>query len=264
MTETRRWNDLASRLGSGAVLIAAGMGAVIWGGLPFDLFVSLCAGLMVWELARMLDPQSPGTALQLGLLSGCAVMVSVYIPAAFAMPILIAPALVGIGQLDQNKGLFALYMVAITLAAYGIMSMREDFGFVWMLWLVSVVVATDVAGYFAGKAIGGPRFLPKISPNKTWAGTSAGWVASALVGVAFMIAQGTGLGLVMVSIAVSMAGQMGDFTESAIKRHAGVKDASALIPGHGGLMDRFDGLIAASLFILLTAQLTGYPPVVID
>lgn len=144
------------------------------------------------------------------------------------------------------------------------MSMRDGSGLVWMLWLMLVVIATDVAGYFAGKAFGGPKFMPRISPKKTWSGTSAGWAAAAVVGIGFMIQLGAGIGLVLVSVAVSFAAQLGDIAESAIKRYAGVKDASALIPGHGGLMDRFDGLMAAALFVLLTAQLTGYPPVRID
>jgi phosphatidate cytidylyltransferase len=264
MTGKSRWNDLATRLVSGAVLVLAGLGAVLAGGTAFHLFVSLCVGLMIWELARMLDPEQGTAAIWLALVSGGAVLLSIHIPPAFALPILIAPAIVGIGQLDQNKGLFGIYLSAITLAGYGMISMRDDFGVAWLVWMITVVVATDVAGYFAGKAIGGPRFLPRISPNKTWAGTSAGWIASAVVGALFMGRLGAEVGLIAVSVALSMAAQMGDFTESAIKRHAGVKDASSLIPGHGGLLDRFDGLMAAALFMLLTAQLTGYPPPQID
>ena len=80
------------------------------------------------------------------------------------------------------------------------------------------------------------------------------------VGLVFALWQGTSLGLVAVSVAMSMAAQMGDISESAIKRRVGVKDASALIPGHGGLLDRFDGMLVAAIFVLITAPLTGYPP----
>jgi len=264
MTERGRWADLATRLGSGAILVLIGMSAVYFGGVAFYLWVTVCAALMVWELTQMLDPGARAEAVQLALLMAAALVAAIYISAAFALPILIAPGLVGIGQLRQNKGRFGIYAIAIALAGYAMMTMRDEFGVLWMLWLVLVVIATDIAGYFVGKAIGGPLFLPKISPSKTWAGTSAGWVASAGVGAIFMIAEDTGAGVIGVSVALSMAAQMGDFTESAIKRHAGVKDASNLIPGHGGLMDRFDGLMAAALFVLLTAQLTDYPPLRID
>jgi phosphatidate cytidylyltransferase len=108
-----------------------------------------------------------------------------------------------------------------------------------------------VAGYFAGKIIGGPKFWPAVSPKKTWSGTSAGWVGAALVGVGFVIWGGGGIMLVRISVLVSMASQAGDIVESALKRRTGVKDSSALIPGHGGFFDRFDGMMGAAAFLLL-------------
>ena len=134
---------------------------------------------------------------------------------------------------------------------FGMMLVRDDMGFAWMLWLVMVVVATDVVGYFAGRMIGGPKFWPRISPKKTWAGTGFGWLGAALVGAGFAYYMGTGMQLIGVSVAVSMASQMGDIAESAIKRLMDVKDSSNLIPGHGGLLDRFDGMLGAAVFLLL-------------
>jgi phosphatidate cytidylyltransferase len=130
-----------------------------------------------------------------------------------------------------------------------------------MLWLVVVVVATDVLGYFAGRMIGGPKFWPRVSPKKTWAGTLFGWLGAALVGLGFMLYTGVGAGLIGVSVAVSMASQMGDIAESAIKRKMDVKDSSSLIPGHGGLLDRFDGMLGASLFLLLIGRYINTVPV---
>ena len=121
------------------------------------------------------------------------------------------------------------------------------------------MVATDVVGYFAGRAIGGPKFWPKVSPKKTWSGTAAGWAGAALVGLLFSINTGASLQLMGISVAISMASQMGDIAESGMKRKLGVKDSSNLIPGHGGLMDRFDGMLGASMFLLVIGQFIGLP-----
>jgi phosphatidate cytidylyltransferase len=128
-----------------------------------------------------------------------------------------------------------------------------------MLWLVGVVLASDVLGYFAGRLIGGPKFWPRISPKKTWAGTVAGWIGAALVGWAAMSPMGVGPGLIVLSVVLALAAQMGDIAESAIKRRAGVKDSSRLIPGHGGVMDRFDGMVGAALVLLLAGPLFALP-----
>ena len=260
MTTSGQWQDLAARLGSGAVMLAIGLGAVAAGGDVFHAFVALICGAMVWELVRMLARDEPRVALQLGLLAGAASMLAIYLPAAFALPVLLAPALVGASQMKENRGIYVLFVVMVLLAGFGMMSVRDDFGFIWMLWLATVVVATDVAGYFAGRMIGGPKFWPQISPKKTWAGTIAGWACAAVVGLIFALYTGTGLALIVVSATVSFASQMGDIAESAVKRKMEVKDSSALIPGHGGLLDRFDGMLGAAVFLLIVGQFIGFPP----
>jgi len=146
------------------------------------------------------------------------------------------------------------------LAGFGLTQVRDDFGFGWLMWLVLVVVITDVVGYFAGRAIGGPKFWPKVSPKKTWSGTAAGWIGAAAVGFLFSINTGVGLQLVGVSVAMSMASQMGDMAESGMKRRLGVKDSSNLIPGHGGLLDRFDGMLGAALFLLIIGRFLTITP----
>jgi phosphatidate cytidylyltransferase len=122
-----------------------------------------------------------------------------------------------------------------------------------------VVLASDVAGYFAGRVLGGPKFWPHVSPKKTWSGTVAGWVLAALVGWAFMGPLGADAGLIGASVLLAFAGQMGDIAESAIKRRRGVKDSSDLIPGHGGVLDRFDALIAVVVldFVLVRMGVIG-------
>ena len=145
------------------------------------------------------------------------------------------------------------------LAGLSLVGLRDLAGAGWMIWLVAVVVASDVLGYFAGRLIGGPKFWPRVSPKKTWAGTVAGWIGAALVGWAAMAPLGAGGGLVALSVALALAAQLGDIAESAIKRQAGVKDSSRLIPGHGGVMDRFDGMVGAAVMLWLAGPLAGLP-----
>lgn len=257
---SEKWSDLAVRLGSAVVMILVGMIGVWAGGPFFNAMVAVICGLMIWELVRMFLPDKPGTAIQMGLLSGVAVGVAIYLPAGFALPILLAPALVGFGQLSAYRVVFMVFTVMILLAGFGMMSVRSDMGIQWMLWLVLVVVVTDVVGYFAGRMIGGPKFWPRVSPKKTWSGTFFGWLGAAAVGAFFATSTEAGAQLIGVSIAVSMASQMGDIAESAVKRRVGIKDSSQLIPGHGGLLDRFDGMLGASVFLLIIAPLFSIPP----
>ena len=259
MTTAPRWNDLAVRMGSGAVMLALGLAAVAAGGDVFHGFVAIICGAMVWELVRMLCPDDPRFALRLGVLAGAASMVAIYLPIVYAIPALLVPAAAGAALVTQNRGLYVAFVVVVLFAGFGMMSVRDDLGFVWMLWLALVVVATDVAGYFAGRLIGGPRFWPRVSPKKTWSGTAAGWIAAAGVGAAFAASTKAGLPLVLVSAVLSLASQMGDVAESAIKRKMGVKDSSALIPGHGGLLDRFDGMLGASVVMLILGKVFGFP-----
>ena len=147
------------------------------------------------------------------------------------------------------------------VASYALVQFRDDFGALWIIWLLLVVIASDVLGYFAGRTFGGPKFWPAISPKKTWSGTVAGWIGAGLVGLGFMIVTNAGASIIPISMALSLASQMGDIAESALKRRMHVKDSSALIPGHGGLFDRFDALLGASLFMLAVAFLLDVPGV---
>jgi phosphatidate cytidylyltransferase len=131
-------------------------------------------------------------------------------------------------------------------------------GFVALMLILLVVWVTDIGGYFAGRGIGGPKLWPRISPQKTWAGAAGGFVASLLVAAGF---AGLGLGktgpLLLLGAVLSVASQLGDLFESAVKRRFGVKDSSQIIPGHGGLLDRLDGLVAAMVLAAIFGILRG-------
>jgi phosphatidate cytidylyltransferase len=170
-------------------------------------------------------------------------------------------AIIGIAVLERNRTLYLAFTTLIMLAGFGLLVHRDTFGLTWMLWLVLVVAATDIMGYFAGRILGGPKFWPKVSPKKTWSGTVAGWIAAGLVGAVFIRLTEAGLELIGISVALSMASQIGDIAESAVKRKMGVKDSSNMLPGHGGVFDRFDGMLGAAVMLLLVESLTEFPPV---
>ena len=256
---TEQWSDLAVRMGSGLVMVLVAIWAIWMGGDVFHVVVALACGLMIWELVRMLAPETPGLAIQLGAVAAFAVMLAIYLPVLFAAPLLVAPAFVGAGQLTRHRRLYAIFTVLVLAASYGMMHVRDDLGFAWLVWLVLIVVVTDVAGYFAGRMFGGPKFWPKVSPKKTWSGTVAGWIGGAIVGALFAMNSGVWGAVLIASVLLSFASQMGDIAESAIKRKMGVKDSSALIPGHGGVLDRFDGMLGASIGFLLLEALFGFP-----
>lgn len=253
--------DLPARMASGAVLAVIGLAAIYAGGGWFLALIGAVVAIMVWELARMVSPESPPErALALAAAAAAAVVVGRLIPEGFALPLLFLPALAALSVLDRNRTVFVVFASLVMIAAFGLHFQRQEFGFVWIAWLIAVVIVTDVGGYFAGRLIGGPKFWPRVSPKKTWAGTVAGWIASAVVGILFLGATGAGAELIGISVAISMASQIGDIAESAVKRRMGVKDASHLLPGHGGLLDRFDGVLGASVFLLVVEQIVDFPP----
>jgi phosphatidate cytidylyltransferase len=146
------------------------------------------------------------------------------------------------------------YAAAALLAS---ILVRKDLvnGFSALMFVLLVVWATDIGGYFAGRSIGGPKLWARVSPKKTWAGAAGGFVASLAVAASFAACGlGKAVPLLLVSAVLSVVSQLGDLFESAVKRRFGVKDSSHLIPGHGGLLDRLDGFVAA----ILVAWIIGF------
>ncbi|MEQ5868746.1 phosphatidate cytidylyltransferase [Sagittula sp. NFXS13] len=257
---SHRWDDLKVRLASAVVMLAVGVFGVAMGGWVFHLLIAAASGIMVWELVCLLDTGRTKSQYVLGIATFLVALVAIRLPGSFALPLLMVPAMLGFARMEQGATRYGVFTTLIVFAGYGMMSLRDDLGLVWILWLLTTVVVTDVFGYFAGRAIGGPKFWPKVSPKKTWSGTVAGWVAAAIVGLLFAWITGASAGLAGISIAVSMASQIGDIAESALKRKAGVKDSSNMIPGHGGLLDRFDGMLGAAVFLVFATQIVDFPP----
>lgn len=239
----------------------AGLGAgAIWlGGPVFTALVCMLSGLMVWELSRMLDPDAAfGKAEAAGFTA--AVVLIVFTWRFDGMVLLSLTALVAVllaWRFPKDRSVAGAYLGLILLAGLGLIALRSDYGAIWVLWLVALVVGSDVAGYFAGRVFGGPKLWQRVSPKKTWSGTVAGWAVAVVLALLFMPLLAVGPLLIIASVLIAMAGQAGDIAQSAIKRHAGVKDSSNLIPGHGGVMDRFDALVAAAALAALVLVQTG-------
>lgn len=257
-----KWDDLTVRLTSSAVMVLVGTAGVVMGGVWFQMLVVFVTAVMIWELWMMIRPAEPTKGMLLAALVASVMSGALSENTVVGMLLFLVVPVIGVTQINTERKTFFTFALGIQIAGWGLVHFRQDYGFTWILWLVLVVIVADVAGYFAGKGLGGPKFWPKISPKKTWSGTVGGWLGAAVVGLVFSIFTQAGGWIILMSMVLAFAGQMGDIAESALKRRMGVKDSSALIPGHGGLFDRFDALLGASLFLILMADVFDVPGVV--
>lgn len=261
MAENAKWDDLKTRVIWGAAMFVAGAIAVILGGVWFQMTVVFVTAVMVWELWMMIAPERPTPGMLLAALLASVMSGQLLDQSIIGLALFLVVPLLGAAAIKHERRWFFIFALGIQLAGWGLVQFRNEYGFTWIIWLLLVVVATDVFGYLAGRTFGGPKFWPKISPKKTWSGTASGWIAAGVVGGIFTLFTNAGLTIVLISMVISFASQMGDIAESALKRRMGVKDSSTLIPGHGGLFDRFDAMLGASLFMLLVAYVFNVPGV---
>jgi phosphatidate cytidylyltransferase len=153
---------------------------------------------------------------------------------------------------------FLVFSLFIVIPCLLFLWLRETKELIILFWILSCVVATDVGAYLVGKIIGGAKLAPKISPNKTWSGLFGGVTASAFTGFGFSVFwMEKHFKFVCLSLLIAIVAQMGDLLESRFKRKYSIKETSNLIPGHGGIMDRLDGHMAAVTFIALISSLTS-------
>jgi phosphatidate cytidylyltransferase len=247
--------ELGRRVVSGAVMAVAALGTAWLGGVLFLLVWTATALVVLWEWTGIIKsaPRSLLIAIGTSAIAGAAISLFMGAPA-----IALICAVIGAGVAAASAQPGRVWAAAGVLYAAAVVipvAMLRDapaLGFAAVLWLFAVVWAEDIAAYFAGKMIGGPKLARRISPKKTWSGAIGGTLASVVAGCG--VVYGFGITVrpahVVLAIVVSIAAQCGDLLESWIKRRLGVKDSSGLIPGHGGAMDRLDGFIIASLVAL--------------
>jgi phosphatidate cytidylyltransferase len=219
----RARSNLFLRVISSAVMAPIAVGIAWLGGWPFVLFWTLAACIVLWEWTRLVT-RSPGTA----------------------------------SYTDFFLWMIAGLLYAGVIALAPIILRRDPaLGFVAIVFLFAVVWVTDIAAYFAGRTLGGPKLWVAVSPNKTWSGALGGALGGVVAALLVVKVAGLVIApmLVLVALALSIASQAGDLLESALKRQFGAKDASALIPGHGGLMDRLDGFLTAVLAAVMVGLL---------
>jgi phosphatidate cytidylyltransferase len=251
---TVRFADLGLRLASGLALAAVALADLWAGGAWAASFVSVVLVLMLWEYHRMVTGSDGLTAPGL-LVAGVAGVAAIVATEIWGTPtglatLAVGAAAVGVAGRPWSGWLVAgfLYMT-LAMGALIVLRARDPEGVLLILWLVLVVVAADVGAYFVGRSVGGRKLWPRVSPGKTWSGALGGLGFAALTGVAFGLAVGWHpLRIGALSLGIAVFSQFGDLLESAVKRRFGVKDASRLIPGHGGVMDRLDGVMGGVWF----------------
>ncbi|WP_135466850.1 phosphatidate cytidylyltransferase [Crenalkalicoccus roseus] len=264
-----RWRDLRKRVASAALLLPAALLCIWLGAEAWTALVAAAVAVLAWEWVRLCGFSTrrlPGMAVPLAVLGAGTLAVA----DAYAAALLVLLAGFGLAWMLAEAprarraaptfwlGFGVLY---IGLAGLALIHLRGDAGAgrANVLFLFVVVWASDIGAYLAGRVLGGPKLAPAISPNKTWAGAGGGLLSAVAAGAAaaYVMAPGPSGRVVLVAAFLGLLTQAGDLFESWIKRRFHVKDSSSLIPGHGGLLDRLDGVLAAAPAASLLSLLLG-------
>jgi phosphatidate cytidylyltransferase len=241
--------NLLLRIVVALVLAPAAVGIAYAGGSLWTLLVTLAAAGLYVEWLMIVGTAGERRVVAAGVAALLIAGLCLAIGRIDASLLTLVVGLAGVALLSPQRRLWSamgfFYAAAAEVASI-VVRLDQDWGFVALILILLVVWVTDIGGYFAGRGIGGPKLWPRVSPKKTWAGAVGGFAASLAIAGGF---AGFGLGktgpLLLLGAILSIASQFGDLFESAVKRQFGVKDSSQIIPGHGGLMDRLDGFVAA-------------------
>jgi phosphatidate cytidylyltransferase len=263
--------QLRLRIASGLALAPLPIAAIWFGGAWLALLTALAAAVMAWEWGRLCrggGDTSDGIPIEIVLVG--VVVATVAISALGTTGFAVAAALIGAGIVfcatprgpDMKPQWTALGVLWVALPCISLLwlARQEAGGRATLLWLLGVVWATDIGAYGVGRSLGGPRLAPRWSPRKTWTGFVGGTVCAALAGgvTALTLGVASTAPLILVSAGLAIVAQFGDLAESLAKRRFGVKDSSGLIPGHGGLLDRLDGLLATIPAVALLTLIGGH------
>jgi phosphatidate cytidylyltransferase len=245
-------SDLPMRTVAGVAMIAVALAAIYFGGWPFRILVGAAAALMLIEYCDMHKLRRLWPLAGLGLLAVNLWILPAWLPSSgqwFAAAALFA-VLLGLAGRKLSLGWGYLYIAAPSVALLALNQMSWQA----VLWAMVVTWSTDIFAYFAGRSIGGPKLAPTISPNKTWAGLLGGMAGAAVLGAIVAFALGLDGPFLYAGAAMGLLAQLGDLYESWLKRRAGVKDSGTILPGHGGVLDRLDGLLPVAIATLALAS----------
>ncbi|WP_370675259.1 phosphatidate cytidylyltransferase [Pleomorphomonas sp. PLEO] len=249
-------SELILRVLSAIVLAALTVGTLWAGGWVFAALSAVAAVLILREWMAMSGPFAFRAApwALMAFLAVTVMMAREQPLQSLAFSALVAAALMLARVTEPRVAWLSLGVLYAGVPAIAVVALRgadtqtfASTGAVAVIFVLAVVWATDTAAYFSGRLIGGPKLAPRFSPKKTWSGAIGGAVAGVIAGSLVVVAANIGFSVpvALVALLLSVVGQAGDLAESAMKRHFGVKDSGVLIPGHGGIMDRVDGLVAA-------------------
>ncbi|MBV8104573.1 MAG: CDP-archaeol synthase [Hyphomicrobiales bacterium] len=253
--------DLGPRAAAAVVLGLAALAAAWIGGFVFLAFWWIASVVVLWEWQRMVSSDRLMERVGAGVLGvALAALFALHQSVLGSAAALVLTAGV-VGWLASPPARIwaatgALYAGALVVSL-AFLRASPHYGLAAVLWLFAVVWGADIAAYFAGRLIGGPRLWPSVSPGKTWSGAVAGALAGAAFGLLLSAWSNHVDRLFWLGLATAVISELGDLFESALKRRFDVKDSSNLIPGHGGLMDRLDAFVAASVFAALVATFNG-------
>ncbi len=260
-------SNLQLRIVSGVVLAIIVLALTWTGGLPFRLLAAAIGALVFyeWTTVSNLRRDWPLWLAAWILVAIILVALAAGLEGDLMLILAVVPtlALLSTGQVRKLGPLAATGMAYAILPAVALAFLRgsDTSGLLAILYLFAVVWGTDIFAFFVGRAVGGPKLAPSISPGKTWSGAVGGAVAALVAGwiVTYFAGHPSPLLMGLLALPLSAVSQAGDLFESGFKRRFGAKDSSQLIPGHGGVMDRVDGLVAAAVALYLAGWLLAGP-----
>lgn len=259
-----RWSDLKPRILSAAVLAPLALLCIWLGGAAFAVMVALIAGGLAFEWLGMCRQRSRLPAIMVFTALPLAVLVAAWVGIVQAVVLLVAATAAGIaveGGFSRTHPLaFGVPYLGVGAVALIWLRHPQASGGVNVIVLLLIVWSSDIGAYMVGRAIGGPRLAPAISPGKTWSGAVGGLIAAAITGLlaaTFLTHGAPSWRPGVFAVLLGVVSQAGDLFESQVKRHFGVKDSGSLIPGHGGLLDRLDAVLTAAPAAALLALMLG-------
>lgn len=266
MAQGLKKNQLLLRVLSALVMLPVAIYIIMIGGLPLFILISLLSVIILSEWNGICEKKA--FSLLFFVQSICTVLLLfqlkmgyTYMEYAFLSSIV---SIIAVSYLINAKVIWAVsgFLYAF-VPSYSVLLIQENFGSLLLLWMMLLIWGMDTGAYFVGKNVGGPKMSPKISPNKTWSGLIGGTITAMLLAYVFYLNTevqnmeifDNALILLILSGSLAILSQIGDLAESAVKRRFSVKDSGSIIPGHGGVMDRVDGILFVAPAILLISSI---------